>query len=77
MATPIEEGLFIAFNSIVALLEAKGLLTSTEVVEAMKLETKGRPDDVAAVLMEIAQKYTPKPPAVLRAIDGGKGDEPE
>lgn len=69
MATPIENSLIIALHSLTVMLDARGALSKADFVEALKLETKGRPADVAAVLNEIARQYAPKEAPILTAIE--------
>jgi len=76
MATAGENALLIAINSLVALLDAKEILTRDEFAAALTLDAEGQASDVRAILAEMARLVTPLPAAKLTAIDGGKqGDE--
>lgn len=72
MATPVENSLFIALHTLIVMLDAKGLISRAEYVEALKLDTSGRPKDIAAVLTDIARQYAPKSTPALKIIEGGR-----
>lgn len=74
MASDGEGALFIAVNTLVSMLDAKGVLSQQEFVEALQLEQTGRSDEIKGVLQQMIVQMTPDEPPSMVLIDGGKPD---
>jgi hypothetical protein len=56
------------------MLDAKGVLSQQEFVEALQLEQAGRSDEIKSVLQQMIVRMIPNEPPSMVLIDGGKPD---
>ena len=77
MASDGDAALFIALNTLVTMLDARGLLSQQDFVQALQVEQTGRSDGVKSVLQQMIEQMTPDVPPSMVLIDGGKPDGEE
>lgn len=74
MASDGDGALFIAVNTLVAMLDARGVLRQDEFVAALQREQEGRSDGLKTVLQQMIVQMMPDEPPSMVLIGGGKPD---